>query len=207
MNPIVPIVVRLAATDVGAAARRVKYNQELKKTPGPMELLVRILVSSLSHNAAFNGAAFPLQISEPIFARYQPGMNYGDHVDDPIMGRSGPKLRSDISMTVFLRDPESYEGGELVIRTPFGNQYVKLAAGHGVIYPSSSLHRVAEVTSGERVVALLWIQSLVRDPAKRELLFELNRAREHLLQASPEAESTHQVDRSFVNLFRLWSEV
>lgn len=191
----------------GMAARRVKNNQELAREPKTMELLIRILVSSLSHNDTFNSAVLPYRMADPIFARYQPGMTYGDHVDDAIMGKSGPRFRSDVSMTLFLRDPDRYEGGELVIRTTFGDRRVKLAAGDAVIYPSSSLHHVAEVTRGERLVALAWIQSHVRDPARRELLYELNRAREHLLQTAPDEESTGLVDKSFANLVRMWAEV
>ena len=191
----------------GKAARRVKDNQEMKQDPKRMELLIRILVSSLSHNQIFNSAVLPQRMADPIFARYLPGMSYGDHVDDPIMGRQGPRFRSDVSMTVFLRDPDSYDGGELVIRTSFGSKSVKLPAGDAVIYPSSSLHHVASVTRGERLVALGWVQSHVRDPARRELLYELNRAREHLLQQAPEDAATRLVDKSFANLVRMWSDV
>jgi PKHD-type hydroxylase len=189
------------------AAQRVKENEELKPERERMTLLIRILLSALSHNATFNSAVLPVRMADPIIARYRPGMAYGDHVDDAIMGKSGPRLRSDVSMTLFLRDPEHYGGGELVVRTSFGETEVKLAAGDAVVYPSSSLHRVAEVTGGERLVALFWIQSHVRDPAQRELLFELNQAREQLLRQSPEAESSQQVDRAFSNLIRMWSDV
>ena len=134
-------------------------------------------------------------------------MHYGDHVDDPVMGSGGPRFRSDVSMTVFLSDPSDYEGGELVIRTPFGTQAVKLPAGYAVIYPSSSLHRVAEVTAGRRLVALTWIQSHVRDPARRELLYELNQARESLLEKAPGDDATRLVDRSYNNLVRMWGEL
>ncbi|MCG8425884.1 MAG: Fe2+-dependent dioxygenase [Chromatiales bacterium] len=191
----------------GMAASRVKNNEELQKVPQIQELLVRIVMSSLSYNETFKSAVFPNKMADLIFARYQPGMTYGDHVDDPIMGSTGPKFRTDISMTLFLREPESYEGGELVIRTSFGEKRVKLKAGDAVIYPSSSLHHVAEVTKGERVVALAWIQSHIRDPAQRELLFELNKARDHLLEAYPDDESSALVDKSFANLVRMWADV
>jgi PKHD-type hydroxylase len=191
----------------GMAARKVKNNQELKGSPEQMRLLIRILTSAMGQNADFRSAALPYRMADPIFARYHPGMTYGDHVDDPIMGLSGQRFRSDVSMTVFLRDPHSYEGGELVIRTSFGEKRVKLSAGSAVIYPSSSLHHVAEVTQGERVVALAWIQSYVRDAAQRELLYELDQAREHLLINQSQEPTTGLVDKSYTNLLRMWSDV
>lgn len=191
----------------GKAARRVKNNEEMKKSPDLQELLVRILVSALGYNNAFKSAAFPAKMADPIFARYTPGMTYGDHVDDPIMGGSGPRFRTDVSMTVFLNDPSQYDGGELVIRTSFGGKKVKLAAGDAVLYPSSSLHHVAEVTRGERMVGLFWIQSHVRDPAKRELLYELNMAREQLIDDMPEGQTTALVDKTYANLVRMWADV
>jgi PKHD-type hydroxylase len=191
----------------GFAAARVKRNQELGQEPERMQRLIRILMASLGHNEAFRFGVLPHRVADPIFARYQPGMAYGDHVDDPIMGSTGPRFRSDVSMTVFLSAPEDYAGGELVIRTSFGEQRIKLAAGDAVAYPSSSLHHVAEVSRGERLVALTWIQSYVRDPARRELLYELNQAREHLLKTAPEMIHTAQVDRSYSNLLRMWGEV
>jgi PKHD-type hydroxylase len=191
----------------GFAAARVKHNEEMRQEPERMQLLVRILMASLGHNQRFRFAALPHRVADPIFARYQPGMTYGDHVDDPIMGGTGPRFRSDLSMTLFLNAPERYEGGELVMRTAFGDQRVKLPAGDAVLYPSSSLHQVAEVTAGERLVALTWIQSYVRDAARRELLFELNQARETLLKDSPQAAHTALVDRSYANLVRMWADV
>jgi PKHD-type hydroxylase len=191
----------------GKAAQRVKNNQELKGEPRQMALLIRILTSAMANNATFRSAVLPYRMADPIFARYQPGMTYGDHVDDPLMGLSGQRFRSDVSMTIFLREPETYQGGELVVRTTFGEKRVKLKAGSAVIYPSSSLHQVAEVTEGERLVALAWIQSYVRDPARRELLFELDQAREHLIATAPGEETTGLVDKSYANLLRMWGDV
>ncbi|MBT2970460.1 MAG: Fe2+-dependent dioxygenase [gamma proteobacterium symbiont of Ctena orbiculata] len=191
----------------GKAAQRVKNNEELKGEQKQMELLIRILTSAMGNNPIFRSAVLPYRMADPIFARYQSGMTYGDHVDDPLMGLSGQRFRSDVSMTIFLREPESYQGGELVVRTTFGEKRVKLRAGSAVIYPSSSLHHVAEVTEGERMVALAWIQSYVRDPARRELLYELDLAREHLLATAPEAETTGLVDKSYANLLRMWGDV
>jgi PKHD-type hydroxylase len=191
----------------GFAAARVKRNEELGEEPDRRQRLIRILMASLGHNETFRFGALPHRVADPIFARYRPGMTYGDHVDDPIMGSNGPRFRTDVSMTVFLNEPEDYAGGELVVRTSFGERRVKLPAGHAVLYPSSSLHRVAEVTHGERLVALTWVQSYVRDPARRELLYELNLAREHLLREAPDADHTGLVDRSYSNLVRMWGEV
>lgn len=191
----------------GFAAARVKQNEELGQDPERIQRLIRILMASLGHHEAFRFGVLPHRVADPIFARYRPGMAYGPHVDDPIMGSGGPRFRSDVSMTVFLNPPEAYAGGELVVRTSFGEHRVKLPAGDAVIYPSSSLHHVAEVTSGERLVALTWIQSYVRDPARRELLYELSLAREHLLKTAPTAEHTALVDRSYNNLVRMWGEL
>lgn len=189
----------------GMAAERVKENQELEQLPELQQRLNRILMASIAHNPRFRSFALPNRMADFIVARYQPGMHYGDHVDDPIMG--GGKFRTDVSMTIFLNEPDSYEGGELVIRTPFGDQKVKLAAGSAVVYPSRSVHGVADVTRGERLVALTWIQSFVRDPGQRELLFELDQARELLLQREPDADHTKAVDRSYANLLRMWAEL
>jgi PKHD-type hydroxylase len=189
----------------GMAAQRVKLNEEMAADPQAQQLVNRILMSALGHNPRFRRAALPNRMADFIVARYHPDMTYGDHVDDPLMG--GGKFRTDVSMTVFLNAPEDYDGGELVVRTPFGEQKTKLAAGDAVVYPSASVHSVAPVTRGERMVALTWIQSFVRDAARRELLFELDEAREHLLKTDPDAESTKYVDRSYANLMRMWSDV
>jgi PKHD-type hydroxylase len=110
-------------------------------------------------------------------------------------------------MTVFLNEPEEYEGGELVIKTAFGEQRTKLAAGDAVMYPSGSLHHVSEVTQGERRVAVTWIQSMIRSAEQRELLYNLHQARETLLQEKPEAEETRKVDVTYINLVRMWAEL
>ena len=191
----------------GFAAGRVKNNEEMRPEPERMQRLIRILMASLGHHETFRFGALPHRVADPIFARYTPGMSYGEHIDDPIMGTTGPRFRSDVSMTIFLNDPGAYEGGELEIRTPVGAQQIKLAAGDAVVYPSASLHRVVEVTRGERLVALTWIQRYVRDPARRELLYELNLAREQLLKSAPAEDATAYVNRSYANLVRMWSDL
>ena len=191
----------------GMAARRVKNNEELDKGAQQMGILNNLVMSSLVQHPVYRAGALPLRVAAPYYARYTPGMSYGDHLDDPIMGADGALYRSDIAITIFLNDPDRYDGGELVIRTAFGENKVKLAAGDAVMYPSSSLHHVNEVTRGERLVAVTWVQSLVRDPARRELLHGLNLAREKLLQQAPEAAATAQVNASYLNLIRMWSDL
>ncbi len=191
----------------GMAAQRVKHNEELDGSAAEMEALNQIVMGTLVRHPVFKSAALPHRVASPFYARYVPGMQYGDHVDDPVMGPAGGRYRSDISVTLFLNEPDRYEGGELVINTSFGRQTVQLPAGDAVMYPSSSLHHVAPVTRGVRLVAVTWVQSMVRDPLRRELLHELNLAREKLLSQRPQAEETAQVDHAYVNLVRMWAEV
>lgn len=191
----------------GMAAQRVKHNLEMQQGGKQAEYLDHLLMGSLAENPDFRSGALPYRVAQPVFARYTAGMQYGDHVDDPIMGSGPAKFRTDVSITVFLNDPDDYQGGELVINTSFGPRQVKLPAGHAVMYPSNSVHHVAEVTAGERLAGIVWLQSMVRDPARRELLYELDQARNLLLREQPDARETKQVDRSYVNLLRMWAEV
>lgn len=191
----------------GAAARRVKHNQELDRSAGDLERLDRLIMGALTRHPMYRSGALPLHAASPLYARYRPGMTYGEHLDDPIMGTGGVLYRSDVAVTVFLCAPEEYDGGELVIRTAAGEQKVKGAAGDAVLYPASTLHQVIPVTRGERLVAVTWVQSLVRDPARRELLYGLNLAREKLLAAAPEAGETAQVNAAYLNLIRMWSDL
>jgi len=191
----------------GLAARRVKHNEELALDQAQMSNLNNLVMGSLVKNPLYRSAAMPLKIAAPYYAHYAEGMSYGEHVDDPIMGQGSELYRSDVSVTIFLNNPDDYDGGELVIRTSFGEQQVKLPAGDAVLYPSSSVHRVAEVSRGERLVAVSWIQSLVREPEKRALLHDMNQARETLLRERPDADETRQVNQSYINLTRMWSAI
>jgi PKHD-type hydroxylase len=190
----------------GMAAERVKNNEEAQPNQAQIEVLNTIVMGNLVRHPAYKNAALPHRVAAPFYARYTPGMYYGDHVDDPVMGAEG-RYRSDISITVFLNDPRRYEGGELVIRSSFGDHKVKYEAGEAVMYSSSSLHRVNEVTQGERLVAVTWVQSLVRDPMKREILYELSQAREKMLRSAPQSAETAHVDTAYVNLVRMWAEL
>lgn len=191
----------------GMAAEQVKNNLEMQQGTQQAQYLDQLVIGSLAEDTDFRSAALPYQVAQPVFARYTPGMHYGDHIDDPVMGTGPAKFRTDVAVTVFLNDPEDYEGGELVINTPFGENRVRLPAGDAVLYPASSLHRVENVTRGERLVAVSWIQSMVRDPAQRELLFELDQARNTLLRQNSEADTSKKVDRSYNNLIRMWSDI
>ena len=195
------------SSSAGMAARRVKHNEELTLEQTPMSDLNNLVMGNLVKHPTYRSAALPLKIAAPYYARYTKGMSYGEHVDDPIMGSGSDIYRSDISITVFLNSQEDYDGGELVVKTAFGEQQVKLPAGDAILYPSSSIHRVAEVTRGERLVAISWVQSLVPEPERRALLHDLNQAREKLLHEKPDAEETHQVNQSYINLVRMWSEI
>lgn len=191
----------------GREAHRVKQNEEMVQEQELYTRLNNIVMGSLVQHAVYQQAVLPHRVAAPFYARYTPGMNYGDHVDDPVMGPMGQRYRSDVSTTVFISAPEDYEGGELVIRSTFGEQRIKLAAGDAVIYPASSTHHVAPVTAGERLVAVTWAQSLVRDPGRRELLYSLARARDLLLEKSPAEQETTLVSNSYTNLVRMWAEV
>jgi len=191
----------------GKAAQRVKNNLESALSPEKQQLLNRILMSAIGNNQQFKSFALPNRMADFIFSRYHDGMTYGDHVDDPIMGGAGGRFRTDVSTTIFLNNPDEYEGGELTVRTPYGDKLVKLSAGDAVVYPSASVHQVAPVTSGVRQVALTWMQSFVRDASQRELLYELDQAREGLLDDDSTSERAKQVDRCYANLLRMWADV
>jgi PKHD-type hydroxylase len=191
----------------GLEARRVKHNQELEQEADLYAALNNLVMGCLVQHPVYQQAVLPRRIAAPYYARYTTGMHYGDHIDDPIMGSGADQYRSDVSTTVFLNDPADYDGGELVIGTSFGEQAIKLEAGAAVIYPSSSLHHIDTVTRGERLVAVTWAQSLIRDPGQRELLYQLCQAREILLRERPETRESAWVSNSYANLVRMWSDV
>jgi PKHD-type hydroxylase len=135
-----------------------------------------IVLEALSRNPLFVAAALPAKIFPPLFSRYGVADVFGTHVDNAMRLRGPLRLRSDVSATLFLAEPDSYDGGELTIESHFGVQGVKLPAGHLIVYPASSLHRVEPITRGERVVSFFWIQSMVRDSEARQILFDLDSA-------------------------------
>ena len=198
---------REGSASAGAEAIHVKNNHEMFISEAETQRLNNLVMGKLLKNPTYIATAFAAKIAAPYYAKYIEGMSYGNHIDDPVMGPPNQRYRSDISITIFLNEPENYEGGELVINTAFGEQKVKLNAGDAVLYPSSSTHRVAEVTSGERLVAVTWLQSTIRDPAKREILYNLSQAREALIKTSAGSLELEQLSNGYVNLLRMWTDI
>ena len=189
----------------GMAAQQVKNNLEVSDED-IISLLNNIVMNNVVRHPIYQHAALPHRIAAPFYARYENGMEYGEHIDDPIMGQ-GDRYRSDIAMTIFLNSPEEYEGGELIIQTPYGEQIIKFNAGDAVLYPATTRHRVSKVTSGKRLVAVTWVQSLIRDHEQRDLLYQLSKTREKMLRKDPDSEDTKRIDNVYVNLVRMWSEI
>src|SRR5436190_8698656 len=166
------------ARTAGWNARLVKDNEQARDsaTLRLLRLLRERVEGAIGKNELFSLAVRPKALTPLVFSRYGGGQPYGSHDDNPLMGG----IRTDVSFTLFLAEPEAYDGGELVIESPSGEDAVKLPAGHMVVYPSTALHRVEPVTRGERVAAVGWAQSHIRDAAQRELLFDLETARRRL---------------------------
>ncbi len=192
------------ATAVGRATD-VKRNLQLEQSEEQPSRAALMLLNALAANERFRAFTFARTIRRPEFARYETGMEYGLHIDAPIQG-GRPPLRADLATTVFLSAEDEYEGGELVIQTRTGEQSVKLPAGAAVVYPSDTLHRVARVTAGRRLVAVTWIQSHVRDPQMREILTDLGAVAAHLANTAPDSEALLLLSRSRDNLLRKVAE-
>ncbi len=182
-----------------------KVNEELAVGAKGREQLVRMLLARLWQNKTLQVLARPRRIMPPIMSRYRPGMRYGDHMDNAIMGGAQP-FRVDCSMTIFLQDPDSYEGGELVIDTAPGTQRIKLPPGDAIVYPTHFVHRVDEVTQGERLAVVTWIESTIRDPARRQILFELATVAEDLHHRAPDSGAFMTLEKARFNLLRMWAD-
>ncbi|MBF2003290.1 MAG: Fe2+-dependent dioxygenase [Synechococcales cyanobacterium M58_A2018_015] len=193
-------------TTAGWHARLVKHNQQLDRNAAVAEELKGLVMGALQRNSLFQMAVRPKIIRPPLFSRYQVGMSYGSHVDNALMGDQ-PLMRSDVSMTLFISSLSDYDGGELVVETSQGEQEFKLEAGSLVLYPSTTLHRVEPVTRGVRLVAVSWIQSLVRDAHEREILFDLDTARQVLFEKSGKTLEFDLISKSHANLLRKWVEL
>jgi PKHD-type hydroxylase len=193
-------------TTAGWHARLVKRNLQAESGDAVVERLRGSVGQAIRRNPLFEMAARPKRVRPVLFSRYQSGMEYGSHVDDAVMAGADPS-RTDIALTLFLSEPDGYDGGELIVETSGGEQSYKLPAGCMVVYPASTLHRVAPVTRGERLVAVTWVQSLVRDPAQRELLFELDTARRSLFEQHGKTREFDLLSKSVANLLRMWAEL
>ncbi|EDX86272.1 oxidoreductase, 2OG-Fe(II) oxygenase family [Synechococcus sp. PCC 7335] len=188
----------------GWHAKLVKQNQQLTKTPDT-DALKDLVRKALQRNQLFQAVARPRAIHSLLISRYQEGMSYGRHVDNALM-KAGGFLRSDLSFTIFLNSPDTYEGGELVIEGADSETPYKLAAGSAIVYPSTSLHRVDPVTSGERLVVVGWVQSLIRQAEKREILFDLVTAQRSLFAKEGKTDEFDLLSKSIANLLRMWAE-
>ena len=182
-----------------------KNNEELALGQTQRDEVVRMVLQRLWQNKQLQIVVRPRRILPPIVSRYQPGMRYGDHMDNVIMGGAQP-FRVDCSITIFLNDPASYEGGELVINTSPGEQRIKLDPGDAVIYPTQYVHRVEEVTKGERLACVTWMESLVRDLGQREVLYDLAIAAEHVHKMGPDSDAFMTLEKARFNLLRMWAD-
>jgi len=186
-----------------------KRNAQLPEDSPAAREAGTLVLDALGRSATFIAAALPLRVFPPLFNRYAGGQQFGTHVDNAIRIRRGSdfRIRSDLSATLFLAEPESYDGGELIVEGQFGAQAVKLPAGHMLLYPSTSLHRVAPVTRGVRVASFFWIQSMIRGEDERKILFDLDLAIQRI--ATDRGQDDAEVIRLtgvYHNLLRLWAE-
>lgn len=196
---------------VGKQGAQVKRNEQLPDGSPLKQELGQHILAALERNPLFFAAALPLRILPPRFNRYQGGGTYGFHIDGSVMltrtpGGDRQHLRSDVSCTLFLCDPDEYDGGELIISDTYGEHEVKLPAGDLVVYPSSSLHKVQPVTRGARLASFFWVQSMIRDDGRRRLLFEMDTAIETLRRTGADEPAVVQLTGIYHNLLRQWAE-
>ena len=192
----------------GHLAIKAKNNLQLADDDPAASQIGSVILEALGANPLFMSAALPLKVLPPRFNRYEVGAGYGDHVDNAVFSVPGTshRVRSDLSATLFFSAPDEYDGGELIIEDTYGTHSVKLAAGHMVLYPGTSLHRVTPVTRGVRLASFFWIQSLVREDSQRAVLFDLDTAIQRLTQAVPDHPALVQLTGVYHNLLRRWSD-
>jgi PKHD-type hydroxylase len=186
----------------GFAARTVKNNRQAEGSDRSLETIRKLIATRILGNEVFRLAVRPKALSALLFSRYEKSMHYGSHVDDALIDG----MRIDVSFTLFLSDPKDYDGGELAIESASGEETFKLAAGSLVAYPSTTLHRVANVTRGARLAAAGWARSFIRDTAQRELLFDLDTARRQMFARDGKSAEFDLISKSFANLMRMWAE-
>ena len=193
----------------GHQSAMAKHNLQLPEEHPVARQLGEMILGALQRNSLFIAAALPLRVFPPLFNKYQAGQSFGNHVDNAIRQVAGTavRIRTDLSATLFLAEPDEYEGGELLVEDTYGVHSVKLPAGHLVLYPSSSLHNVRAVTRGARIASFFWIQSMVRDDGERTLLFDLDSAIQRLAAEAPDHPSAVQLTGVYHNLLRRWADV
>ncbi|MBA3695427.1 MAG: Fe2+-dependent dioxygenase [Methylotenera sp.] len=192
----------------GTQSAQVKRNIQLPETTADAEAARLIVLKALNRNALFFSAALPKKIYPPLFNQYRDGMDFGAHIDNAVRTHaiSGMHVRTDISCTLFIADPESYEGGELVVEDTYGHQIVKLPAGDMVLYPGTSLHHVRPVTKGARLASFFWVQSMIREDAQRTLLFDMDAAIVTLRQQIGDTAAVIRLTGNYHNLIRMWAD-
>ncbi len=193
----------------GAQSALVKSNEQLPPNGEVARRLGQRVVAALTANPLFISAAIPLHIFPPLFNRYGAGHHFGVHVDNAVRGDhlTGMRIRTDLSVTLFLSEPEHYDGGELIVEDFYGSHEVKLPAGHLVLYPASSLHMVTPVTRGVRVASFFWLQSMIRDAHARSLIFDLDTTIQSLAERLGRDDSeTVKLTGIYHNLIRTWAE-
>lgn len=195
----------------GDQAATVKTNLQIPPDSAVARDLGERVLHALARNPTYTAAALPLRVLPPMFNRYDPGMTFGAHTDNAIRtvpGAGGLRMRADVSTTIFLTAPEDYEGGELVVEDTYGTHAVKLPAGHMVVYPASSLHRVNPVTRGSRWASFFWAQSMVRDDGRRAMLYDLDLAiRQARAAMGDAAPAVLGLVSHYHNLLRMWAEL
>jgi len=192
----------------GHQGARVKHNQQLDEASAVARELGDIILAAIERHPLFISAALPSVVYPPMFNRYRPGMTFGSHVDGAVrlLPGTGIKIRTDISVTLFLAAPDDYDGGELLIDDTYGAQSVKLPAGDMIVYPATSLHRVEPVTRGTRLASFFWVQSMVRDDGERALLFDLDSAIRRLGASGADEAARTQLTGCYHNLLRKWAQ-
>ncbi|MFY1824553.1 Fe2+-dependent dioxygenase [Myxococcus fulvus] len=192
----------------GHQSGQVKKNLQLPEGSAAARELGELVLAGLERSALFLSAALPQRVFPPLFNRYDTSMSFGSHVDNAIrrIPGSGQRVRTDVSATLFLSEPDSYDGGELVVEDTYGHHAVKLPAGDLILYPSTSLHHVTPVTRGARLASFFWIQSMVRDVSQRALLFDLDASITQLNQEVPKSPSLVMLTGVYHNLLRQWAE-
>jgi len=193
----------------GHQSARTKNNLQLAEDHPLAGELGEIILGALERNPLFMSAALPMRVFPPLFNRYEGGQSFGNHVDNAIRQVAGTphRVRTDLSATLFLTNPEDYEGGELVIEDTYGVHSIKLPAGHLILYPATSLHNVRPVTRGARISSFFWIQSMVRDDGERTILFDMDMAIQRIAENAPEHPSVIQLTGVYHNLLRRWADV